>query len=152
MFNFCKLLSVYKSEKYELITSDNQIDIRFFTNRGFRPLNPDLLFVLKQKVSKKFKTAPASHEKLALDRLNRPNSLKFAQNLLTYEIYLCELQLQTRTIFNAVLTDFSAHRTRSIGSEMEYENIKNSMRKLRKFFISPLSMLRPQLSALVPPK
>ena len=83
VFNFCKLLSVYKSEKYELITSDNQIDIRFFTYRGFRPLNPDLLFVLKQKVSKKFKTAPTSLEKLALERLNRPNSLKFAQNFLT---------------------------------------------------------------------
>ncbi|MHB9055285.1 MAG: hypothetical protein ACYC2P_03910 [Paludibacteraceae bacterium] len=36
---------------------------------------------MKQKVSKKFKTAPASHEKLPLDRLNRPNPLKFAQNI-----------------------------------------------------------------------
>ena len=34
------------------------------------------------------------------------------------EIYHYELQLQTRTIFNASLTDFSAHRTRSVVSEL----------------------------------
>ena len=49
-------------------------------SRGFRPLNPDLLFVLKQKVSKKFKTAPASLEKLTLSWLKpsklAPSSLK----------------------------------------------------------------------------
>ena len=127
MFNFCKLLSVYKSEKYELITSDNQIDIRFFTNRGFRPLNPDLLFVLKQKVSKKFKTAPASHEKLALDRLNRPNLLKFAQNLWTKKYVFANFNFKQGR-FYAVLTDFSAHRTRSIGSEMAYENKKQHVK------------------------
>jgi hypothetical protein len=47
--------------------------------RGFRP-NPDLLFVLPQKVSKKVKTAPASLEKLTLSWLKpsklAPSSLK----------------------------------------------------------------------------
>ena len=43
-------------------------------NRGFRPLNPDLLFVLTQKVSKKVKTAPTSFEKLALNWL-KPSKL-----------------------------------------------------------------------------
>ena len=98
LFNFRKFILFYKSEECESIVSGSQIDIRFFRNRGFRPLHPDLLFVLKQKVSKKFKTTPASLEKLillillalgrvqvnltlhsliaklAFDRLNRPNS------------------------------------------------------------------------------
>jgi hypothetical protein len=43
--------------------------------RGFRPYNPDFLFVLKQKGSKKFKAMPASLKKLAFAKLNRPNSL-----------------------------------------------------------------------------
>ena len=130
-FNFRKFILFYKSEEYESIVSGSQIDIRFFRNRGFRPLHPDLLFVLKQKVSKKFKTAPASLEKLillillafgrvqvnltlpsliaklAFDRLNRPNS---PQLFLKSETFV---QAQTRTIFNAALSDFSAHRTRS---------------------------------------
>ena len=74
VFNIRKFILFYKSKEYESIVSGSQIDIRFFRNRGFRPLHPDLLFVLKQKVSKKFKTTPASLEKLAFDRLNRPNS------------------------------------------------------------------------------
>jgi hypothetical protein len=41
----------------------------YLHTRGFRPLNPDLLFVLKQKVGKKFKTAPASLEKLVVHTL-----------------------------------------------------------------------------------
>ena len=107
LFNFRKFILFYKSEEYESIVSGSQIDIRFFRNRGFRPLHPDLLFVLKQKVSKKFKTAPASLEKLAFDRLNRPNS---PQLFLKSETFV---QAQTRTILNAALSDFSAHRTRS---------------------------------------
>jgi len=42
--------------------------------RGFHPYNPDLLFVLKQKVSKKFKAMPASLKKLTFGSGNRPNS------------------------------------------------------------------------------
>ena len=104
-------------------------------NRGFRPLHPDLLFVLKQKVSKKFKTAPASLEKLillillalgrvqvnltlhsliaklAFDRLSRklsgPNS---PQLFLKSETFV---QAQTRTIFNAALSDFLIKNSRS---------------------------------------
>jgi len=36
---------------------------------GLPPQNPDLLFVLTQKVGKKVKTSPASLEKLTLGRL-----------------------------------------------------------------------------------
>ena len=134
-FNFRKFILFYKSEEYESIVSGSQIDIRFFRNRGFRPLHPDLLFVLKQKVSKKFKTAPASLEKLILlillafgrvqlnltlpsliaklsfDRLSRklsgPNS---PQLFLKSETFV---QAQTRTIFNAALSDFLIKNSRS---------------------------------------
>ena len=41
---------------------------------GLSAPNPDSLFVLTQKVSKKVKTAPASFEKLALNRL-KPSKL-----------------------------------------------------------------------------
>ncbi|GAT63489.1 hypothetical protein PJIAN_427 [Paludibacter jiangxiensis] len=41
--------------------------------RGFHPYNPDLLFVLKQKVSKKLKAMPASLKKLAFGSGNHPN-------------------------------------------------------------------------------
>ena len=68
--------------------------------------NPDLLFVLTQKVSKKLKTAPASHEKLAFGRL-KPSKLATAEYAAT----------QTGQFFNATLTCFSAHRTRSLVSE-----------------------------------
>ena len=105
--NFRKFIFVSISEEYELTASNSRIVMHLFVNRGFRPLHPDLLFVLKQKVSKKFKTAPASLEKLAFDRLNRPNSPQLFLKLETVE------QAQTRTIFNAALSDFSAHRTRS---------------------------------------
>ena len=115
-FNFRKFILFYKSEECESIVSGSQIDKRFFRNRGFRPLDPDLLFVLKQKVSKKFKTAPASLEKLAFDRLSRklsgPNS---PQLFLKSETFV---QAQTRTIFNAALSDFSVHRTRSLVSNL----------------------------------
>ena len=106
-FNFRKFILFYKSEECESIVSGSQIDIRFFRNRGFRPLHPDLLFVLKQKVSKKFKTAPASLEKLAFDRLNRPNS---PQLFLKSETFV---QAQTWTIFNAALSDFLIKNSRS---------------------------------------
>jgi len=43
--------------------SNCNIMIISFYQRGFRPLNPDLLFVLTQKVGKKVKTAPASLER-----------------------------------------------------------------------------------------
>jgi len=43
--------------------------------RGFRPCDPDFLFALKPKGSKKFKAMPASLKKLAFAKLNRPNSL-----------------------------------------------------------------------------
>jgi hypothetical protein len=43
--------------------------------RGFRPYDPDLLFVLKQKVSKKFKTPPASLKKWAFMSGSRSNLL-----------------------------------------------------------------------------
>jgi hypothetical protein len=43
---------------------------------GALPLKLHFLFWLEpKKKAKKFKTTPASLEKLALDRLNRPNSL-----------------------------------------------------------------------------
>ena len=43
---------------------------------GALPLKPHFLFWLEpKKKAKKFKTTPVSHEKLALVRLNRPNSL-----------------------------------------------------------------------------
>ena len=134
-FNFRKFILFYKSEECESIVSGSLIDIRFFRNRGFRPLHPDLLFVLKQKVSKKFKTAPASLEKLillillalgrvqvnltlhsliaklAFDRLSRklsgPNS---PQLFLKSETFV---QAQTRTIFNAALSDFLIKNSRS---------------------------------------
>ncbi|GAT62091.1 hypothetical protein PJIAN_1681 [Paludibacter jiangxiensis] len=41
--------------------------------RGFHPYNPDFLFALKQKGSKKFKAMPASLKKLAFVSGNRPN-------------------------------------------------------------------------------
>ena len=107
VFNIRKFILFYKSKEYESIVSGNQIDIRFFRNRGFRPLHPNLLFVLKQKVSKKFKTAPASLEKLAFDRLNRPNS---PQLFLKSETFV---QAQTWTIFNAALSDFLIKNSRS---------------------------------------
>jgi hypothetical protein len=43
--------------------------------RGFRPYNPDFLFVLPQKGSKKGKAMPASLKKLAITKLNCPNLL-----------------------------------------------------------------------------
>ena len=69
--------------------------MHLFVNRGFRPLHPDLLFVLKQKVSKKFKTAPASLEKLAFGRL-KPSKLATAEYAAA----------QTGQFFNATLTCF----------------------------------------------
>jgi len=54
---------------YKIMFSDFQMLIRYLNSKGFRPLNPDLLFVLKQKVGKKFKTAPASHEKFVVHTL-----------------------------------------------------------------------------------
>ena len=59
-------------------------------NRGFRPLNPDILFVLKQKVSKKFKTTPTSLEKLALSWL-KPS--KLAPSSLKQDSFLRQLHL-----------------------------------------------------------
>ena len=53
---------------------------KLFCFIGASAPNPDLLFVLTQKVSKKVKTAPASLEKLALSWLKpsklAPSSLK----------------------------------------------------------------------------
>ncbi|MDP4203264.1 MAG: hypothetical protein Q8861_11265 [Bacteroidota bacterium] len=43
--------------------------------RGFHPCDPDFLFALKQKGSKKFKAMPASLKKPAFGSWNRPNSL-----------------------------------------------------------------------------
>jgi hypothetical protein len=43
--------------------------------RGFYPCDPDFLFALKQKGSKKFKAMPASLKKLAFAKLNCPNLL-----------------------------------------------------------------------------
>jgi hypothetical protein len=43
--------------------------------RGFRPCDPDFLFALKQKGSKKFKAMPASLKKLTFAKLNSPSSL-----------------------------------------------------------------------------
>ena len=58
----------------------HQMDIDIFLIRGFRPCDPDLLFVLTQKVSKKVKTAPVSLEKLTFSWLKlsklAPSSLK----------------------------------------------------------------------------
>ena len=46
-----------------------------YLNVGLCP-KPHFIFWLEPKnEAKKFKAVPASHEKLALDRLNRPNSL-----------------------------------------------------------------------------
>ena len=67
-------------------------------SKGLSAPNPDLLFVLTQKVSKKVKTAPASLEKLALVTLKSPNS---------------SLRSSNSGYFYASLTCFSAHRTRS---------------------------------------
>ena len=128
----------------------SQLDIRFFRNRGFRPLHPDLLFCIETKSKQKRAypsfghplqrkreiwilrmTAPASLEKLillillalgrvqvnltlhsliaklAFDRLNRPNS---PQLFLKSETFV---QAQTRTIFNAALSDFLIKNSRS---------------------------------------
>jgi len=57
---------------------------------GLPPLNPDLLFVLKQKVSKKFKTTPASLEKLAFSWL-KPS--KLAPSSLKQDSFLHQLHL-----------------------------------------------------------
>ena len=59
-------------------------------NRGFRPLNPDFLFVLKQKGSKKFKTVPASLEKPSLSWL-KPS--KLAPLSLKQDSFLRQLHL-----------------------------------------------------------
>jgi len=59
-------------------------------SQGLPPLKPDLLFVLKQKVSKKFKTTPASPEKLALSWL-KPS--KLAPSSLKQDSFLCQLHL-----------------------------------------------------------
>jgi len=59
-------------------------------NRGISPYDSDLLFVLKQKVSKKFKTTPASLEKLALSWL-KPS--KLAPSSLKQDSFLRQLRL-----------------------------------------------------------
>ncbi len=61
------------------------------------PQTPLLFWLEPKNEAKKFKAAPASHEKLAFERLNRPNSLVPHSN---------------KDDFNATLTDFSAHRPR----------------------------------------
>jgi hypothetical protein len=77
---------------------DYQKHITNYLARGFRPFDPDFLFTLTQKGSKKVKTLPASLKKPAFVGSNRPNSL---------------LRRSNRTIFNRRLICFLAHRTRS---------------------------------------
>ena len=73
---------------------------------GFPPLDPDLLFVLTQKVSKKVKTSPASLEKLVVCRLK------------TFKLVLTKyVNTQTEKFSTPASLHFSAHRTRSVVSE-----------------------------------
>jgi hypothetical protein len=59
-----------------VVCQNNAVDYPLYNNlfyKGLPPLCPDFLFALKQKGSKKFKTPPASLEKLAFVSGNRPN-------------------------------------------------------------------------------
>ena len=62
--------------------------------------NPDLLFVLIQKVSKKIKTSPASLEKSTFGRLKSSKLVEVRPIDCNFKSAHYELQLQTRTIFN----------------------------------------------------
>jgi hypothetical protein len=67
---------VRKSAQFENVSMRQCKDYAFKNYvRGFRPCNPDFLFVLKQKGSKKFKAMSASLKKLAFAKLNCPNLL-----------------------------------------------------------------------------
>ena len=74
--------------------------------KGASAPNPDLLFVLTQKVSKKVKTTPASLEKLSFGKLKSSKLVEVRPSGCNYERAQHELQLHTRTIFNRLLLLF----------------------------------------------
>ena len=70
------------------------------SDNGASAPNPDLLFVLIQKVSKKIKTSPASLEKSTFGRLKSSKLVEVRPIDCNFKSAHYELQLQTRTIFN----------------------------------------------------
>ncbi len=68
--------------------------------KGASAPNPDLLFVLIQKVSKNIKTSPASLEKSTFGRLKSSKLVEVRPIDCNFKSAHYELQLQTMTIFN----------------------------------------------------
>jgi hypothetical protein len=117
--------NLYVEKKY-----DNPHDDLYLIYNGASAPNPDKLFALMQKVSKKIKTAPASLEKLALSWLKPP---KLAPSSLKQGCFKRQLHLFSGSPDEVVrLRDF-VHTAGRFADNYKKKGVQKNLDTLFKF-------------------